>query len=218
MPTTGALSIKLGPPAAEPLTEGLHWPLGEGFALFVPSELPPDPVAMVVFLHGAMSNPRDALSVMQLEAQERKFLLLMPKSVGSSWDAIHGEFGPDVVAMDASLAYVFTHFDVDPDRLAIAGFSDGASYALSLGLVNGDLFSHVLAFSPGCIVSERREGRPDIFVSHGTTDAVLSIDKCSRGLVAGLRAEGYDVDYHEFPGGHEPAADMVTAALTRVLG
>lgn len=30
-----------------------------------------------------------------------------------------------------------------------AGFSDGASYALSLGLPNGNLFSHIVAFSPG---------------------------------------------------------------------
>ncbi len=29
------------------------------------------------------------------------------------------------------------------------GFSDGASYALSLGVPNGDLFTHIVAFSPG---------------------------------------------------------------------
>lgn len=30
-----------------------------------------------------------------------------------------------------------------------AGFSDGASYALSLGQPNADVFSHIIAFSPG---------------------------------------------------------------------
>jgi poly(3-hydroxybutyrate) depolymerase len=38
---------------------------------------------------------------------------------------------------------------VDPQRICVSGFSDGASYALSLGLANGDLFTHVAAFSPG---------------------------------------------------------------------
>jgi predicted esterase len=33
--------------------------------------------------------------------------------------------------------------------LAVSGFSDGASYALSIGPANGDLFTHVMAFSPG---------------------------------------------------------------------
>ena len=38
---------------------------------------------------------------------------------------------------------------IDPSRIAMAGFSDGASYSLSVGLANGDLFSAVFGFSPG---------------------------------------------------------------------
>ena len=49
-------------------------------------------------------------------------------------------------------------YAVDPSRVAVGGFSDGASYALSLGLTNGDLFTHVLAFSPGFRRRERRAG------------------------------------------------------------
>ena len=33
--------------------------------------------------------------------------------------------------------------------MCASGFSDGASYALSLGAANGDLFTHIAAFSPG---------------------------------------------------------------------
>jgi phospholipase/carboxylesterase len=35
--------------------------------------------------------------------------------------------------------------------VALGGFSDGASYALSLDLTNGDLFASLIAFSPGFI-------------------------------------------------------------------
>jgi predicted esterase len=38
---------------------------------------------------------------------------------------------------------------IDPVRLAVGVFSDGASYALSLGIPSADLYTHVLAFSPG---------------------------------------------------------------------
>ena len=48
------------------------------------------------------------------------------------------------------------------------------SYALSLGLANGDLFTHVIAFSPGFITPAPPSGRPPIFVSHGTADQVLA--------------------------------------------
>ncbi len=55
------------------------------------------------------------------------------------------------------------------------GFSDGASYALSIGLTNGDLFTHVVAFSPGFASPVTYTGKPPVFVSHGTHDEVLPI-------------------------------------------
>lgn len=76
---------------------------------------------------------------------------------------------------DEALAHTFEHYTVDPSRVAIGGFSDGASYALSLGLGNGDLFRHIIAFSPGFAVPPRQLGSPRIFMSHGTKDRVLPI-------------------------------------------
>ena len=84
----------------------------------------------------------------------------------------------------------------------IGGFSDGASYALSLGIANGDVFDSVVAFSPGFEASELRNGQPRFFVSHGTADPVLPIDRCSRRIVPALEEAGYAVTYHEFDGGH----------------
>lgn len=98
-------------------------------------------------------------------------------------------------------------------RVALAGFSDGASYAISLGLPNGDLFSHVIAYSPGFSRETAPTGRPRIFVSHGTNDGVLPIAATSRTIVPALRASGYTVDYTEFSGGHEGPASITTQAL-----
>ena len=85
---------------------------------------------------------------------------------------------------------------------SVGGFSDGASYALSLGVMNGDFFTHVLAFSPGFFRALEPHGRPRIYISHGTNDRVLPIDPCSRRIVAQLKGAGYDVTYKEFNGGH----------------
>jgi predicted esterase len=130
---------------------------------------------------------------------------------------IHGGFGPDVAALDHVLAEVFDHVAADPDRLAIAGFSDGASYALTLGLANGALFPSILAFSPGFFVPARRQGRPAIFVSHGRADPVLPIDQCGRLVVTALRMADYDVAYCEFDGGHQVPAGPLSAGLDRWL-
>lgn len=58
-----------------------------------------------------------------------------------------GDYGPDVEIMDRALAEVFGNCTVDSTHVAVEGFSDGASFALSVGLTNGDLFTHVIAFS-----------------------------------------------------------------------
>jgi predicted esterase len=87
--------------------------------------------------------------------------------------------------------------------VTLGGLSDGATYALALGLVNGDLFTRLVAFSPGFLKQVDRNGRPRVFVSHGTGDTVFYIGTSSRAIVQQLRGEGYDVTYREFDGGHE---------------
>ena len=115
--------------------------------------------------------------------------------------------------IDRALEHTFSRYAVDPARLAIGGFSDGASYALSLGITNGDLFTHVLAFSPGLMAPAGRTGSPRIFVSHGVRDGVLPIDRCSRSIVPELKRGGYDVLYREFDGEHSISLEIALEAI-----
>jgi predicted esterase len=142
--------------------------------------------------------------------------VLLPKSSGYTWDAVLGGFGPDVAELDRLLEATSGMLAVDPGRIAVAGFSDGASYALSVGRINGDLFGSILAFSPGFVVPGPPAGTPRIFVSHGTADPVLPIERCSRLLVPALRREGYEVDYREFDGGHVVPPELAEEALRTV--
>jgi len=84
--------------------------------------------------------------------------------------------------------------NVDPKHLALGGFSDGASYALSLGMTNGDLFTALMAFSPGFSRPAANRGKPRIFVAHGRQDQILAIDATSRPIVRSLKKDGYDVE------------------------
>jgi len=115
--------------------------------------------------------------------------------------------------MDRALERVFETVSVDPARMAVGGFSDGASYAVSLGLLNGDLFRRVVAFSPGFIVNGPPQGTPRFFISHGTADPILPIDQCSRVIVPWLRTHRYDVTFREFDGGHEVPADIARESM-----
>ncbi|WP_210481717.1 alpha/beta hydrolase [Naasia sp. SYSU D00948] len=211
----GRLRAQPGLPTRDPLRPGLHGLAGPGgdHVLLVPEQSPDTPIPLVVFLHGSGGSPVRSLAYLQEEAERLEFLLLVPKSFHYTWDVILGGFGPDVESLDRVLTEVFEHFPVDPERVLLSGFSDGASYALTLGLLNGQLFRRILAYSPGFVVPGPRTGRPAVFVSHGTDDPVLPIDRCSRVIVPRLRAEGYEVDYREFPDGHVVPPAVVAASL-----
>jgi phospholipase/carboxylesterase len=209
----------LAAPTASATTTGapglhdLRVPGGDGDALLLVPPRLATPAPFVLALHGADGNAAAGLELLRSQADRLGMIVLAPSARGRTWDLILSGFGPDVAAIDTLLTDVFASYALDPARLAIAGFSDGASYALSLGLTNGDLFSHVVAFSPGYYRTAAAPGRPPVFVSHGTADDVLPIDRTSRRLVPRLERAGYDVRYHEFEGGHTvPEAIRAEAA------
>ncbi len=187
--------------------------------VYVPAGYRPDRWApLVVALHGANGNARGAIRSLQSHADDSGFILVAPSSRGRTWDVLVHEFGPDVDILDRALQKTFARYKVDPNRLAISGFSDGASYALSLGLTNGDFFTHVIAFSPGFAAPDRRRGSPRLFISHGRRDSVLPIDRTSREVVPVVRRWGYDVTYREFDGGHLAPEPIIDEAVTWFLG
>ena len=145
-------------------------------------------------------------------------VILAPDSRERTWDAIRGQFGPDVAFLDKALAKVFETVPIDRKRVAIGGFSDGASYAISLGLQNGDLFTHVAAFSPGFFVGNQRRGRPLFYVSHGKRDEILPFDATSRRIVPELEAANYSVRFKEFDGPHTVPAPIAREAFEWIAG
>src|SRR5262245_38875298 len=98
--------------------------------LRVPSK--PGALPLLVLLHGAGGSGEGVLRRLGTAPEEAGVAVLAPDSRGRTWDAIGGDFGRDVAFLDRALARVFEMVAVDPGRIAVGGFSDGASYALSL--------------------------------------------------------------------------------------
>jgi phospholipase/carboxylesterase len=182
--------------------------------LYVPANYRPErPAPLLVCLHGTRSAGSRSVLALRAPAERYGLLLLAPDARGVTWDILRGGYGPDVAFIDRALAWVFARCTVDPARIGIEGFSDGASYALTLGLDNGDLFTAVLAFSPGFLAPRWPTGRPRVFVSHGTADPILPIAACSRRIVPALVRAGYTVRYREFDGGHTVPTEVLDEAL-----
>lgn len=176
----------------------------DGF-IYIPNGYTYDkPTALAVMLHGAGGMADHGLDLLMPYADDHHMILLAPASRGETWDIIaRGSFNADVIFIDQALSFIFNSYAIDKARIAIGGFSDGASYALCLGLSNGHLFTHIVAFSPGFYFTKKNKGKPSVFISHGVNDRILAINPCSRRIVPDLKKQGYQVIYHEFEGGHE---------------
>lgn len=161
------------------------------------------PAPLVLLLHGAGGHAHDGLAILRALADKAGLIIVAPASSESTWDIITRKaYDADLGLVERSLAHVFREYAIDDGRVGIGGFSDGASYALTLGLANGDLFTHVLAFSPGFIGHMVSRGEPKIFMSHGTEDEILPVNPCSRSIEKQLRRLEYDLTYVEFDDGH----------------
>ena len=215
-PEEGRLLARPGSPS-ETVSPGLH-ALGldreRDALLLVPAGYRADrPAPFVLSLHGAGGDATSGLYPLRDLADEAGLILLSPAARQQTWDVIRGGYGPDVAFIDQALTAAFARCAVDPELLAVAGFSDGASYALSLGITNGDVFGHVMAFSPGFMAPADQRGEPRIFISHGTNDQVLAIDRTSRRIMPQLARAGYDVQYVEFDGPHTVPPEIARQAL-----
>lgn len=168
---------------------------------------------LIIMLHGAGNTSASTAYAFPL-ADEFGIILLAPDSRDDrTWDGILRNWGPDLDFIARAMRLAYDQYHVDKTRLGVAGFSDGASYALSLGISYGDQFGKIISMSPGVMQPIDSRGKPKIFISHGTADQVMPIDDTSRKFVPKLKSLGYDVTYREYDGRHTPSAPIVREAF-----
>jgi len=203
-------------PATERTAPGTY-PLGlrrdRDGVLYLPPQYSHDtPIPLVLLLHGAGGAGARVTQRFQSYADELGIAFVAPDSTAVSWDR-NDRLKSDVEFIDRALAVAFRRVNTTPERVRIGGFSDGASYSLSVGLTNGDLFPRILALSPGFCGPALPRGKPELYFTHGTRDDILPIDITSRKIVPMLQRAGYTVEYHEFDGMHETPPEITRPAF-----
>lgn len=202
-------------------TKGLSQlgPFGWGSGtLYVPVSYSHDKsMPLLILMHGASGSSSNWMNYFDL-AEERDIIIIAMDSRYYTWDLILGGYGDDKRSLDMALQWVFMHCNIDPEHIALCGFSDGATYTLSLGISNGDLFTHLIGYSPGYVIrSDQLVGKPKIFVSHGNNDYDLPVEGSRDSIVPIFIDMGYDVTYYEFRGGHTIPASVSEKALNWFL-
>jgi phospholipase/carboxylesterase len=186
---------------------------GRRTILYVPPGDAARPAPFFLALHGATGSGDTMLRGTRAAADAHGVIVLSPSSRDYTWDAIRGPYGDDFALVDRLMNEVFDRCAIDPARVAVGGFSDGATYAVSIGLENGDVFTHVVGHSAGFVIPGAPHGKPKVFLSHGRQDRILPIDQCGRRIAAQLERQRYDVRFDEFDGGHTASPEMREAAM-----
>ena len=215
MPSDGRLNVR--PRAGVKTSATGQIKLERDAVLQIPANAGDKPLPLLIMLHGATQRADDMFWYLGSAHEQAGVAVLAPNSAETTWDAIgNRSFGEDVYYLDQMLQRVFETTAIDPAHVSVGGFSDGATYALSLGLINGDFFKSIVAFSPGFVISGDTHGKPRIFISHGNHDHILPIDRCGRRIAGELKDEGYDVTFREFDGDHEIPQDVAREGLAFV--
>jgi phospholipase/carboxylesterase len=187
--------------------------------LYVPQGYTPTRTwPLALFFHGAITPARPYVEAFAPFADAAGLVILAPDSRQSTWDLVYGGFGADIPFIDRAIAHTFERVAVDAARIGIMGFSDGGSYALSLGVTNGDVARRLAAFAPGFLSFRERHGSPPVRIVHGTNDTVLPLQQTGRPITAELRALGYSVELREFDGGHGVPLSIVPDVLHWLAG
>jgi len=180
--------------------------------------------ALVVVLHGAGRQDELIVRGLQAERERREAIFVVPRSAGMTWDLITGGPGADLAFLDGILHSVHRRYRIDPARRAIAGFSDGASYALALGLSNPRLFSAVMAWAAGFLAIDAQNLHPDdpkprVLLEYGTHDQLFPFEQVAVPMRDTLTRLGYPLDFRTDEGGiHWPRRELMADMLDWFLG
>ena len=186
--------------------------------LYIPKSYQPGvPMPVMMMLHGFAGTGEGVRGMFPL-AEEFGVIMIAPESRGLTWGRSIPGFDDDVRYLGPAYRHVAGMVDIDETRVALGGVSDGAGYALSMGLAYGDSFNHLVIFMAGQMIPYRNQGKPKIFMAHGVDDTQMPIDKTARIYVPKLKAEGYEVTYHEYQGGHRVPPAEIRAAFEWFAG
>jgi phospholipase/carboxylesterase len=183
--------------------------------VFEPATVPDAPT--VLLLHGTGADERDLLPLGRALAPGAA--LLSPRGKVSE-DGMNRWFRrlregvydvEDLIARTEELAgfvkAAVASYDLDPGRLVVSGFSNGANTGAALLLLRPGLFAGAALFAGGAPLQGRDPERVDlsgtrVFLGNGVADPIIAIDQ-ARLLAVQLQDRGADVQTAEHPGGHQ---------------
>ncbi|WP_174547007.1 alpha/beta hydrolase [Nocardiopsis dassonvillei] len=192
--------------------------------VFTPATVPDAPTLLL--LHGTGADEHDLLPLGRALAPGAA--LLSPRGTVDEngmnrWfrRVREGVFDvEDLIERTAGLAAFVTEavraYDLDPERVVVSGFSNGANTGAALLLLHPHLLRGAALFAAGAPLQGRRPDPVDlsgvrVFLGFGAADPITTVDQ-ARLLADQLGERGARVQAEEHPGGHQVAPQVLERA------
>lgn len=192
------------------------------YAVHVPAALDPaQPAPLLVALHGANGNPDGAMAIWKPLAEEHGLLLVAVRgTVKVSETAWRWDERSEAVVLSIVREVQASH-KVDAGRVYLAGNSQGAYFAYSMGMHSPDLFRAVLAVG-GLYPAQLEYNFPEakkhglgVFILQGAQDAETRAG--ARTAAQKMKEAGVAHEIYEHSGAREVSRDE-WPAVRKMLG
>ena len=209
-------------------------------------ETGPRPEAAVIWLHGLGADGHDFEPIVpELELTKPvRFVFphapVRPVTINNgmrmrAWYDIYqmgsmsGGFREDEQGLRASQKLVdemIAAQGLPPEKIVLAGFSQGGAIVLQAGLRHAERLAGIMALScylplAATVAAERSAANQSIpiFMAHGAYDDIIPIQRAQQSRAA-LESLGYKVEWHDYPMPHSvcaPEIADISAFLSRVI-
>ena len=159
------------------------------YVVYEPAEIPAGKkLPLVLVLHGALTNAKYASfeSHMSRKADRQKFIVVYPEGTGGigrnllTWNAgtccgpAQWQARNDVGFVRQLITNLKTCYSIDPDRIYVAGSSNGAMLAFNIAAEMGDVVAAVASVN-GCVQDAKLKLRQPISILafNGSRDKVI---------------------------------------------
>jgi phospholipase/carboxylesterase len=201
------------------MTHTPHADLGLIYQLHQPAGEPPaSGYPAIVAIHGRGSHAGDLIELAPYFGAD--WLTITPQApqalgFGYHWYEVLrvGDPEPQGFARSIDLLQQFiaglpSAYPIDPQRIFLMGFSQGAVMSFALGLTEPQRYAGIVAMSGYIAPQTQQEANTarlanlPILITHGTHDTVIPIS-FGRAAQAWLDETPAHVEYHEYPMGHQ---------------
>lgn len=176
------------------------------YRLVVPKSVDPKQPAPLLFaFHGFLIDSKDLMPVYsQLGklAEEKGIILAFPNGQNRAWRLLPQLAKNDIAFFDALYEHITTSYNVDLNRVFLAGMSNGGYFTHLLASERSDKIAAICSHSAGLGAVAFAEPKVDhkyaVFIAHGSADTIVKVRE-GRATRDAYKKWGFPVKYVEVP-------------------